>query len=241
MLAHASHQRRHSAQLVARRPVPQVQPYLLPPAGQVPHAPPYLPSQQQAPLQNIQPPGKCSTEPFISSWRIQTSLEALSLSQPQPPPEIVREGSLTRPISTLREASDAFDIQRFSEICRAINWRARPPADFVQAIELALKTGSLMTARQLAEEGARYHPTAEELRKYARVLATPKLLRANLPADLGPRADLIWFREHSASYRGKWVALRHGTLLADAPTLQEVLAKIGDPKAIKGLLLTRVR
>ncbi len=202
---------------------------------------PLIPGDLLARSQNIQPSRGAWSGAFVAWFKAPKSAELVITSQPQPPPQVLRQRQPDQLLTALRHAAEAADARQFAEICDATNWKNRSSSELARAIGLALKAGALMTARRLAGEGVSYHPEAEDLRKYARLLAPPELLRTGLPADPGLQADLAWFKQHRAMHRGRWVALRHGTLLAEGPTLQEVLAKIGDAKAVKGLLLTRVR
>ncbi len=175
---------------------------------------------------------KTSAGTFVVFQRAQEQL--------QPPPEILRQQS-ARLFADLRNAAEKGDVRRFSEICESTSWGGRSASEVIQAISLALKAGALMIARDLASAGLGHHSDSEELRKYARLLAPPDLLRTDLPSDPGLRANLAWLRQHRAEHSGRWVALKKGTLLAEGRTLQEVLRKVGSPTAPRGTLLTRVR
>jgi hypothetical protein len=236
------HRRRAPVQFVAEPPVPCVQERATLVAKlKAQQASLLLASDLTARFQNLQPPWGTWAGALISHFQAQTSPKLLFTCQPKAPPEILRRRRFIDRLTALRDAAETLDAQRFSEICESIDWKTRSSSELVRAIGLALKAGALMTARRMVGEGVSYHPEAADIRKYARILAPPELLRTDLPADTGPQADLAWFREHRATHRGQWVALRHGTLLAEGATLQEVLAKIGGAKAAKGLLLTRVR
>jgi hypothetical protein len=92
-------------------------------------------------------------------------------------------------------------------------------------------------ARQLAEHGQRLYPQHEGLSKLVFVLAPPRLVRANLPAEPSTRANVEWMQSHAAEYRGQWVALRDGVFVAAAPTARQLRALL---PTIAGLFLTRV-
>ena len=110
-------------------------------------------------------------------------------------------------------------------------------AMYAEAVRLALEAGAHMRARTLAAEGARRYPEDEELAKMARILARPDVLDAARPADASVSANQEWLRRHANEYRGRWVALRTGRLLADAPTAKELKSKLKDRS---NLLVTKV-
>ena len=174
-------------------------------------------------------------------WELQPGrLVGLLTAQPQPPPSILRQLQSGHLLTSLRDAAEKADVQRFSEICESTDWGARSSSEITQAIRLALKAGAVMTARQLASKGAACHPESLLLQKYARLLAPPELIRTDLPARPGVQEDLAWFAQHVATHRRRWVALRDGKIVAEGSTLREVLAKVDKESPKEGLLLTRV-
>jgi hypothetical protein len=118
-----------------------------------------------------------------------------------------------------------------------IDWLQRPAADFARAVRLALAAGAHLLARKLAAQGARLYPDHRELQKMSQILAPPRVLRTNLPANTSARANLAWMRAHAAEYREQWVALKDGALLASAPTARELKQQL---PTTDGLFLTRV-
>jgi hypothetical protein len=80
-------------------------------------------------------------------------------------------------------------------------------------------------ARKLLAEALENGVQDEELLKWKRVLS-PAVSRA-VPRDekdLGsdPMLDVSWIRQNWKDYRGQWVALLEGKLLAHSPSLDEV-------------------
>jgi len=53
-------------------------------------------------------------------------------------------------------------------------------------------------------------------------LTAPRVLRDDLPPQPGLVDDHTWLKQHSEEYRGQWVALCNGTLVAAAPTGSEL-------------------
>lgn len=129
------------------------------------------------------------------------------------------------------------DEAAFVEVASWIDWSWRPAADFARAVRLALAAGAHLLARNLADYGHRLYPYHQELAKMTHILAPPQVVRANLPPAPSVRANLEWMRANAGRYRGQWVALRNGVLLASAPTARELREQL---PTIDGLFLTRV-
>jgi hypothetical protein len=77
------------------------------------------------------------------------------------------------------------------------------------------------------------------LQHYARVLAPPtaRVVPASPASRASVKANGAWLSSHRSAYAGRWVALRDGTLVRDADSLEALVAAVGDTA---GLLLTRV-
>jgi hypothetical protein len=190
--------------------------------------------------QHIQSGWETWARAFAGSRDLQQSSELFT--QPLPPADIFRVPHHGRSdlLTLLRDAAEIGDAERFSDLCESTNWKARSPSEVAKAIDLALRAGALMTARCLAREGACYNPGSKDLGNYAHLLAPPEVLRTDLPPDPTLEADLEWFKRNGTTYRGRWVALHRGKLIAEGSTLKKMLTQIGK-RELKGLLLTRVR
>ena len=140
-------------------------------------------------------------------------------------------------LARLEIAAEIGDETAFVQAAGGIDWSQVPAADFARAVRLALAAGAHLLARNLADQGHGLHPHHEELAKMARILAPPRVVNANLPPDPSARANLEWMRVHAAEYRGRWVALKKGVLLASAPTARQLRDQL---PATDGLFLTRV-
>jgi hypothetical protein len=137
----------------------------------------------------------------------------------------------------LQAAARSGNERAFIAAYHTTDWSRRSADDFLQAIQWALAAGAHLAARNLSTRGADRYPDHDELQKYARVLAPPKIIQRNLPPRPDLRANRDWLMRHGDLYRGQWVALRNGELLGSAPSLQTLVAKIGDTKSI---LVTKV-
>jgi hypothetical protein len=128
----------------------------------------------------------------------------------------------------LQAAAQSGNERAFIAAHHSINWSRRSADDFLQAIQWALAAGAHLAARNLATRGAERYPDYDELKKYARVLAPPKIIQRNLPPRPDLRANRDWLMRHGDLYRGQWVALRHGEFLGAAPSLQALTEKVGE-------------
>jgi hypothetical protein len=154
---------------------------------------------------------------------------------------LAADGTTTqRDITALLEAAmQAGDVQIFIQMVDRIDWSQQSPADFVSAVHLALAAGAHLTARQLAIQGHRLYPEHPDLDKMAYILAPSQAQVVKRPPHQTPGTpNFDWLREHSAHYRGMWVALREGQLLAAAPTVRELKNKLDLTN--KGIFFARV-
>lgn len=119
---------------------------------------------------------------------------------------------------------------------RQRNGRQKTADGYIRGVNQALEEGAHMLARNLSDEGHRAFPENEELAKMAYILAPPKVLNAHLPPDPSVAKDAQWIRENWPKYRGKWVAIKDGELIAVAATAQELKEQVG---ILKGIHVTR--
>jgi hypothetical protein len=137
----------------------------------------------------------------------------------------------------LSDLADLRDEGAFVSALQEVDWRTRPAKDVVKAVQLALAAGAHMAARHLAQEGAERYPAHAELQKYARLLAPPRVIQRNLPPRPDLRTNHDWMKRQGPAYRGQWVALRDGQLLATADTFDALAQKVSDRQHV---LLTRI-
>ena len=143
------------------------------------------------------------------------------------------------PMTSLEIAAAEGDERAFLRATDQIDWSLRSAGDFVRAVRLALAAGAHMMARILATEGHSLRPEHAELAKMARILAPPRVLRDDLPPDPSVARNQTWMRSQGAKYKGQWVALSDGKLLAAAPSASELSTKLARP-SFEGLFVTRV-
>lgn len=106
------------------------------------------------------------------------------------------------------------------------------PADFIHAMRTALERGDYQTAQQLSSQAVERYPDDEELLKYAYVLAPPNVKVDKRPPHRDTEVNQDWIRNNRTQYRGRWVALSNGQLLASATSGDELVAQLSDPKGV---------
>lgn len=137
------------------------------------------------------------------------------------------------------ERSSVYDVSPFVAAYEQMDWGERPAADFVYGVRLALKVGAHIIARKLALEGVERFPEDAELKKMARILGPPKVAVSNRPAEPGIGDNMAWLTAHWEEYKGKWVALRDGQVLATADSFEGVIEQVG-PVKNTGILVTKL-
>lgn len=99
------------------------------------------------------------------------------------------------------------------------------PESFLAEIHAALNAGSLAGARECAEKGLSRFPHHAELQRLHWDLRPGEVRRVPGPQMLDPRPSYEWLQKSSAPFRGQWVALSGGELLAASKNFQEVLER----------------
>lgn len=132
----------------------------------------------------------------------------------------------------MEAAAEAADERSFIAAFERVDWTLQPPDAVMRAVRLAISADAPLVARKLATEGAQRHPEHAELQKAARILAPPRVIRSDLPPNPGMANNVRWLKEHGARYRGNWVAIREGQLLATADSLQALIERVGKHKDI---------
>jgi uncharacterized protein DUF5678 len=95
-------------------------------------------------------------------------------------------------------------------------------------------------ARALLAEALEKGDHGEDLSHWQSVLAPAKVLRVGGETAPDATPDFEWLKAHSDEYRGEWVALLKGGLLAHRPTLQEILADTEKHPQRHWILLHRI-
>lgn len=164
--------------------------------------------------------------------RMQTDLDALERALRSHLEHDERERVMFR----LEDAAKARDARAFLDVLGSIRWENSRSSDWIRITRLALEAGAHSAARRVATEGARLHPGDSELQKYARILAPPTVVSKKVPPDPKRRANREWLKTHGGEYRGRWVAIRDGKLVAAAKSLAELRKQLD---STEGVLLTK--
>jgi hypothetical protein len=142
------------------------------------------------------------------------------------------------PLVAAAQASNPYDVSPFVRASKKIGWQTQPAANFVEAIRLALSVGAHHTAQKLASLGVSRFPKHSELKKMAGIL-TPPISTSTSPADPSVHNDMDWLKAHWDEYKGQWVALRDGQLLAAADSVEAIEQQVGNVKNTN-ILITKL-
>jgi hypothetical protein len=80
----------------------------------------------------------------------------------------------------------------------------------------------------VAEQGLALFPDDPELQRLHHVLRPFEVRVSSYWKTPDPRPNYEWLKKNARKYRGKWVGLDRGELVAAADTLEEVLQAFGD-------------
>ena len=110
---------------------------------------------------------------------------------------------------------------------------------FILAIHGLIENGRRGAARQMLEAAPDYILRDHHVAGLRSVLAPPVLKRID-KRDVDRREEYHWLRQHANEYRGRWIALVGGTVVAHAPTLRELQAHLALLELPRTPLLQRI-
>lgn len=139
-------------------------------------------------------------------------------------------------MARLGDTAERGDVRAFVNAVREVAWERSSAEDAARAISLAFRAGAPTAAEHIYDAATRCRPDSPELQRFARLFAPARQITRTLPANPTLRANREWLKSHRTEYRGQWVALRNGELLATATSLNELTRRVGDTANV---LLTR--
>ncbi len=104
------------------------------------------------------------------------------------------------------------------------------PEEYIQAIDRALNQGNFHQAKIISAEAVQLYPEHEKIKRYVRVLASHSLPFYQLTSNKDTVINLNWVIQHRHNYRGRWVALEKGHLIAHANSVDELLEQVGQER-----------
>lgn len=155
------------------------------------------------------------------------------------PGQVISPGAATGeadPLSWLATLAAAGDRTALAEHAEQMPWHLLGPRSTARGVRLALAAGATLTAREIATAAQRLYPEDTELTGMARLLSPPRDLGV-APAEPTLSLDWQWVRRHAADYRGQWIALSAGELVAHAATARGLIELLPDRR---GLFITHL-
>lgn len=125
----------------------------------------------------------------------------------------------------------------FEKLLEVITWENRSASEISHVIDLALRMGAYSSAREVSQIGLSRYPQDDRIQKYHSILAEPVVTQRAVPFDPSIRANRDWLKTHRDEYRGRWIGLRNGSLVASAGTIDELMNSM---ESSRDLLITRV-
>ena len=109
--------------------------------------------------------------------------------------------------------------------------------EFVTAMRSELKKGDFYTAQNLSFQAIGQYPDHEVVKKLAYLLAPSVVTVDRNPPSTDRQANRNWIKQNRMQYRGRWIALKDGKLLADGKNIDEIAEQLGDLRN-KGIFVT---
>ena len=152
-------------------------------------------------------------------------------AKPKSPNITTRTSKTPDGMAQLRTAASEctpYNVAPFVLSFQRIDWSTLQVEEVVEGVHLALEVGAHLLARNLAMANAPRFPDHPELQKMAYILAPPRVTVLDTPPDPSHKGNMAWLKNHWGDYRGKWVALRGGELLAAADSASALRDQVGD-------------
>ncbi|MCK6627859.1 MAG: hypothetical protein L6R45_22115 [Anaerolineae bacterium] len=140
----------------------------------------------------------------------------------------------------LEQYTQAGERQQFVALAEVVDWSVCGSEELLRTIDLALSLELSSLAIKLAQQGQHLFPKHERIQQAARVLAPPVGREVSTVYTQNLNASQLWLREHAPEYRGRWVAVREGELVATAESLNELTTIMGEGKDSVGALISKV-
>ena len=103
-------------------------------------------------------------------------------------------------------------------------------ARYLAEVRQLVEREQIAEARKLLDAAPPSLSDEPSLRRWRSLLAPPRVT-ATQRRDTDRRREYTWLRTHGLEYRGQWVALDAGRLLAAAPSLRELRERLKDCSA----------
>lgn len=154
----------------------------------------------------------------------------------KPPVPVVSEGFDQLRMQALPRNAERLSIPDVSTSKPRIDEDRLP---YVALIRGMLDRDQVAAARALLSVALAELPSAPELLRAAVVLALPKSARRSV-RDPERTSEYSWLTSHASAYRGKWVAVVGGELIASAASLKELLQSVKSAGRENEALIHRV-
>ncbi len=102
------------------------------------------------------------------------------------------------------------------------------PDSFLEEIHRIIDSGTLKGAREVAARGLELYPDHPELLQFHHALRPFEVRVVPGYNSFDPRPNYEWFKKNAKDYRGKWVGLYMGELVAATDTFEEVIQALRD-------------
>lgn len=143
----------------------------------------------------------------------------------------------TGEMTALQQTAKLGDIRRFRTLVQEIDWTDHAAFDISSVVRWALELGAHQVARELADKGHSLYSLDDQLARLQQLTAPPRRSSDTVHPETSVRRNHEWLTSESAAYRGLWVALKDGVLIASACSTGELKKRLGD---LQGYLITKV-
>jgi hypothetical protein len=114
------------------------------------------------------------------------------------------------------------NYQKFDRLIKGLDLSDYQPTEITVLIDLCLSLDMIAAAFDLAAKARELYPSHIKIESAYKALSPPKFIGTRPPQAAGLKKSQAWFKENASHYKGKWVAVNNGNLLAEADSLKEL-------------------
>lgn len=114
----------------------------------------------------------------------------------------------------------------------------RDDARILREVKTLVECGDIPSARNLLSSLPR--TVSPELDIWRRNLAKPQVMESKAAANKSVRKDFDWLQENAVEYRGKWVAVKDGTLVSSHESQLRLVDELKQVGGLSGAMLFKV-
>lgn len=143
-------------------------------------------------------------------------------------------------LSALNETGRQKKRREFFSFVENIDWSVHGPTELRHALDVALFLDMVPLSRELAQKGVDLFPGNSDFQYFVKVLAPPKVIGTSPAKKRHFAPSYEWLNNNADKYRGHWLAVCRGKLVATSLTYKDLKKKIANSKTTDDTIVVQV-